>query len=377
MSEKPSAATAAEAEQAQAYLDYYWRKIGADEVLPQITKSWHETMADVTLLAQLEPLDLPKTPESDRDRLVEFFQINNWLPRSHQEAVIAGLKGVDETIYRAEHARQGNPQKALVATYRTIRGFWYESAEDVKVLNRGLEPSEDFGIEVDIHKLRANQDILYLMGDYMLYREFLDQGNWPNKSWNRYIEEQKYWRGFMLAAARYANDDNLKSVYEKFLTMARNRLHYWTEKSRQADQELAHVVVKEEFAEKPGTDSPMPKPHNPSAPVEESGSGLAVPDSAKRELNKKAAEFSDKAKKIETMVQQGFPRHLAELRELGGKAIYFEGKIVGVEEKDRTQKHSANYHHRTHKTRRGLGPTQLGIADNDKKAETERWLRGE
>lgn len=59
-----------------------------------------------------------------------------------------------------------------------------------------------------------------------------------------------------------------------------------------------------------------------------------IPDKAKHEMETAAETYSDKQQRVETMVDQGIPRHIAELRVLGSSAIYMDGKIVGVEQKD-------------------------------------------
>jgi hypothetical protein len=62
-----------------------------------------------------------------------------------------------------------------------------------------------------------------------------------------------------------------------------------------------------------------------------------------------ALKYSHKAQRIETLVHQGTPRAVAELRVLGRRAVYFKGQLVGVEPKDDKPSSEARTRADTHK----------------------------
>ena len=244
MTEKTIASEKAVQSQAQGYLDHYWKEIGAPDDLGGISTYDKKIMHDVPLQLLLQPLEVPKNPETNRDKLVKFFVENNWLPQTRQEAMIAGLKGVDETIYRASRTRVGRPEGALKSVHRSVEAYLKDSQNDKRTLRSVRTPLENFDIDLDVNLLRSNNEALYLLGDHLLSREFLEQGNWLNSSWRKeFNSRQKYWRGFMLAAAKDASDDVLYELFNNTLTMAEERSDYWKKQHKYVNGRLGHLVV--------------------------------------------------------------------------------------------------------------------------------------
>ncbi len=321
MSEKPIASEQAEQNHAQDYLDYYWQKIGAPDDPGRISTYDKKIMHDVPLQLLVRPLEVPENSETDRDKLVKFFVENNWLPQTKQEATIAGLRGVDETIYRASKTRVGEAEGALKSVHRNVEAYSKDSQNDLRTLRSVRRPFENFDIGLDINLLRSNNDVLYLLGDYLLSREFLERGNWLNSSWRKELNNgQKYWRGFMLAAAKDASDDVLKELFDNTLTMAGERSDYWRKQYKYVNGRLGHLAVND-VAEPADIQATAEKiDMDVRSDESEAESPFQIPKDVQEGLSQRRAEFEaeferlDHAGMPEGIKQQRLKRMFPEIR---------------------------------------------------------------
>ena len=312
---------------AQEYLDYYLEIIGAPE-FSAIAPYDKRIMADVPLMVQLEPLSLPETPPDaeeqpkarERYLRVKYFQENNRLPTTEREATIASSLGLDETIYRAKRAKDGLRGKGLLATLSSVKGFHSRAAISYGALASLREPNESLEIHPNIDKLRTNREALYVIGDALKSREFLDRNDWITGRDGR----EKYWRGFVLFAAEYASDEVLADVYENILVKERNNRDYWAPLLEYAEKQLGHLVVGEEHSTK--LEQPGDVPDEPAAPTKSFSEQIPRDE---------RVDYSDEQYKIETLIRQSYSVHAAELEVLGARAIRDKsGNIIGIEPKD-------------------------------------------
>ncbi|MBX4197012.1 hypothetical protein KW801_00445 [Candidatus Saccharibacteria bacterium] len=317
-------------EKSSENLDYYLNKIGAADVIDRFSPYDKRTMA-VPLILHLEPLPVPQKPSTERDRMVAFFEGQNWLPKQRQEATIASLTGIDETLRRAKKTKKGDPLRAQKSFLASIRGYDQEAIKDEKILSAVRIPTEEMTIIPDIDRLRTDRAALYTLADYLMAREFLDKAEWPSSNSHAYRDRQSYWRGFMIFAGQHAPEEVLKDVFNYYFDKAQERRNFWSEKFKNVNGKIGHLAVED-----------VAMTVIPERPVEEisykSGNrpdidsfNEMLSDKAVDELATAAAKYTDKTDQIMRYVQdQGMSQAQAELRVLGRRAEWHEGHIVGL-----------------------------------------------
>lgn len=309
-------------------LSYFLHESAID---PEITSDYDcQVMASVPLMVQLEPLRTSPGSHSERDKLVSYFEANDWLPKQLQEANIAAIKGVDETLRRASHTSQGDKTEAQKNTHNAVKRYYLDSLHDVKTLNLVRTRREGQQMIPNIGSLRVTRPALYTIADMLLAREFLDKTQWANSNWAQYTHRQKYWRGFMLFAAQYGKDKVLNDAFNHFYEKAQNRRKFWSEEFGKMDRKIGHLV----------TEGLNHRGGGP-AELEETTAGESIdwdnmiPEGAKKDLERAIAKYADKDARIDRYVNdQGMTQARAEEMVLGGRALRYNGHVVGVESKE-------------------------------------------
>jgi hypothetical protein len=358
--------------QAQAYLEQYWRDIGADKVLDQLSPYDMQIMHDTPLLVALDPLEPKPNPDNDahiKDRNVFLWKNPDWLPKTKQEA-----KWANEFIYKKSLDRlegKDDPDEAMGGRLREVEGIWQDAIDDAAAYRRVLIIGRDSN-DPDIDLLRSSLPTIYAMGDRMFARECLDKG-WPRK---REFEDRKnHWRGFMLASAQYASDEALKEAFNTFYPESDKKVPFWRERVVTLKRQLGGRLVKDV------TDY-VPIAQDDSSPTDEKPTDDdyfddRTPEAEIPKILQRVREMASKAHRIETMVEQGVPPHLAELRVLGSPGVYYKGELVGAEPKEEKPSARALAAGRPSKDRRNLGAAGKRIADRDVTAKLDRELYGQ
>jgi hypothetical protein len=88
-----------------------------------------------------------------------------------------------------------------------------------------------------------------VIAEQMMHRAFLWDNHWPSHNTNAYKERLKYWRGFTLAAAKYADDEHMVQLYEFAKERNDKRFKYWlkeknlVENMPEVQKLIAHGVI--------------------------------------------------------------------------------------------------------------------------------------
>lgn len=320
---------------AQEYLGSYLDAIGAEDVIDHASPNSLQIMADIPLMVQLDALPFPDRPQTDRDKMARFFETNNWLPKHFQEANIASLKGLDETIRRAKKSKVSDPKDAQRHTLATVKGYKRDAVKDIGTFNNVRIPTEEMTIAPDVARLRADRSSLYLLADILMAREFLNEAQWPKSNERHYKDMQSYWRGFMLFAAQHATDEILANTFNHFFEKSQQRRYFWSEKFRDASEKIGNVAV----AVKDATETVIPhktvEEAIPGRKIKVEAFDELLSDQAVDELADAAIKYADKTHQVKRYIQdQGMPPDIAELRVLGHRARWHEGYIVGLEPKE-------------------------------------------
>ena len=310
-------------------LSYFLDESGID---PEITSDYDcQVMASVPLMVQLEPLRTSLGTHSERDKLVSYFEANDWLPKQLQEANIAAIKGVDETLRRASHTSQGDKTEAQKNTHDAVKRYYLDSLHDVKTLNLVRTRREGQQMIPNIGSLRVTRPALYTIADMLLAREFLDKTQWANSNWAQYTHRQKYWRGFMLFAAQYGKDKVLNDAFNHFYEKAQNRRKFWSEEFGKMDRKIGHLVS-EGLKQEVGSVAEAETTTIAGEPVDWD---KMIPEGARQDLERAIAQYADKDAQIDRYVNdQGITQARAEEMVLGGRALRYNGHVVGVENKE-------------------------------------------
>lgn len=317
------------ADEAEKYLNSYLETIGIEQPVDSISAYQREIMADIPIMMQREPLTVPEKPKSVRDKMVAFFEKNNWLPRHRFEATTSSLSGIDETLRRAKHTRTGEPLKAQSAAIRSFKSYHKEAMEDVAALATVRQPNEDLTISAAAEKIRQNLPALYVLADNLHAREMLDEADWPRSNQKVYKNRQAYWRGFMIYAARYGEDKELVEITDQYFEKAQNRRDYWRGQVQAAEKKVGYLPVGDAVEIQiphRGPDQVVVK--SKRAEIESFEEMLS--DAAIHDMAGAAREFADRTDQILRYVEdQGMTRQEAELKVLGRPAQWYKGHIVG------------------------------------------------
>lgn len=346
-------------------LSVFFDEIGVSSSDIQNTSEYNRrVIAQVPLTIQLEALPVGSQPYTERDNLALYFNKQNWLPKQLQEANIAAVKGLDETLRRARNTSQGDQTEAQLNTLETVKRYFTDSLRDVKTLNLVRTIREGTTMLPNIDSLRVTRPVLYTMADMFLAREFLDNAEWANSNWSHYIERQRYWRGFMLFAAEYARDEVLTEAFDHLYAKAQNRRRHWSVEFREIDRKIGGLATnRSQLTEKPAETKIEPEDGEPPHKEGLTDFEELIPEGAKKELERAIQEYADRSAQIDRYVDdQGMTLAEAEHRVLQGRALRYRGHIVGIEGKDEkiSRPHRSS---RGPKTRRGLHGQGLMNAD--------------
>lgn len=175
------------------------------------------------------------------------------LPKSEAELRAITNTGPEERFARAARTARGNRNRAAESTFAMMESCRADALEEVIIYNQVMIARPDNQLVADINLLRSNRQALRLIGDHLMYREFLDKMRWPATSTNEYKERQKYWRGCMMAAAEYASPSMLGAIMPGIVKEARSGLSYWTEKTHKiATETPAGIAVQSRMTTVPG-----------------------------------------------------------------------------------------------------------------------------
>lgn len=315
--------------EAKACLTQYWQDIGAFTVLDQLSIHDKRVMQEAPLLLSLEPVKPVANPDShggQKDKNIFLNKPRRWLPKTRQETKWADELVFSKSLRRA--AKNKRPRRSLQRRYSAVRSIYNDAADDYRAYNQVLVIARD-GNRPDIDRLRSALPVQFAMGDRLFARECLEKGSWPTKA--DFIAHRRHWRGFMVAASQYASDSVLAEAYEHFREEAADRLDFWRARYSSLSGLLGQVAITDARPDPTAATAKPAAETTSDAPAK----GADIPDLWLRKTAERARSLEDKAARIETLVNQGTPRHLADLRVLGAPGIYYEGRLVGIGEKDK------------------------------------------
>jgi|GEM_PF-4312952 len=320
-----------ENEQAQEYFSFFVENACPPDASGVVTPEAIKATAETLIL--LHSGELPYQPHSEnpRDQAVEKVQVAGaGMPKSREE-----VKDIIETPKR-RFASAVRRQKGRRAAYSRIDGFRKDALQDTKNLREVMTVNDDGKVMPNVDLLRQSPAAIYAAADFLQARQALDEGEWPAKNTHKYKNSQKYWRGLMIAAARYAGPSTVAMAVDDAWRQAGDRLRYFTEQVREISKTVGGQAVKQMLEQDKTAGDRTPEPAEteavePDPKAEQADAddpyGSRIPEHIKRNL---ISQYAHKAARIETQVRQGTPRHLAELRVLGGPGLYdTNGDLIG------------------------------------------------
>lgn len=264
-------------QEAEADRQYFWRELdieNADSLAPDDKR----LIFNVPLLVYASEIEQSRHyPEERNQRVKAFEQLHFWPKSAAEVRMIAAedeegifdSKGPEERLRRATHTHQGERSRAQKSTYETMSYFVKDAVADRSSLIAAKTVS---GLEIagNIKIIRSDTDVLNTIADYLHGREILDRGLDYDRNTNNFKQREKYWRGFMQAAARpgFASDAQLLAIYNTVWESARARAEYWGAQKEAAYKKIGHVLVDDvqekvisvRVDESPPEESDQPKP---------------------------------------------------------------------------------------------------------------------
>lgn len=165
--------------------------------------------------------------ETDESRLINYFQ--DFGPMSWQEGMSL-YQGAAERVRRAADTKKGDPEAAIKDRYYTFSGYLLSASADMEALEDVLVYRADGEPHPNIARLRTSDAALEVIARHFMVRGFLwdKRGKyWPSKTSGLYKERHKYWRGFVLSAAKYASDESMAYLFDFAKSRTDKLLREW------------------------------------------------------------------------------------------------------------------------------------------------------
>lgn len=235
---------------------YFWQTAGA-EILADRTDRYgiglKRTILDFMLAKQLERYQARDDALFEHEGRPNHFP--TWLPETRKVAT-ATSEGMPSWI------RGGNRigETAAGDRYKFVEDSWRLAVANRRITNRGMTTPEDAASYLDIKNIRADRDILNLMGDQFHRCEIF--GTWPARNTKTFKDRRNFWRGMMLASAESADDKLLLALFNEVRSNVRAELHYWTVAIQDMDRteggkEARNAIQSRETRKVPLTGNPM------------------------------------------------------------------------------------------------------------------------
>jgi hypothetical protein len=185
------------------------------------------------IMPQLIGMKNTSSGNSERDVALREFQ--DWFPGSLQEANTV-VDGVMKRVNNAANTHSGSADSAVAERYYTFSGYLLDSAEDMHVLNNGITSPKDDISQPDAERIRTSHQVLEVIAKQLLAREFLWNNHWPSKHTNSYKDRFKYWRGFTLAASKFASDESVIMLFDFAKSSNAKRFEFWMREQNIIDE---------------------------------------------------------------------------------------------------------------------------------------------
>lgn len=198
-------------------------------------------IADSKLLVYMEEID-SEGQQTDRDKLVAFFEEHNWLPKTGEEAAAALPKGLK--VAGLKKPGKKRTQKGKEAEFVATRQFNEDAFNDLLTFGEIGVHTKGRDKPLNPSWLRQSRKGQYMIADAYLAREFLRRGEWLKPGTLEYDQRQSYWRGLMLLAAEHASSNVLAEVLGFFFDKANERLRQASRQYSAAGHRLGRPILK-------------------------------------------------------------------------------------------------------------------------------------
>lgn len=369
----------------------YRRDQGMDAI--EVAPYHREIIVSNFLFLRLGPLETrPGGPVERNEAIMRLRrgEYGPWIPSSGSKSELSISRSASEALTAAARTKEGDPRKAVESTYEKVAGYLRQSREKIKALHKGLSIPDGHEPEINteaIRKLLQNNDALReVYVEYFMSKESTDHYDWPVG--NNKKQRKQFFDEAMVEAAEYAPSYLLEKTHAEILNSEKSREKFWNDEFNN----LHRLPQVQALLANPRYTPPSIRPRGelkiveateradlPEAKVGEvaiSSPNFPIPEAVQKELD---SRISDKEQiRIDTMIEQGIPPHLARKRVLG------PGSEMSVEESDRADSReiAKNVPPGWPKKIKAKKPRFSGIrgdiADGgEARSKTERWLRGD
>lgn len=277
-------------------------------------------IADARLLVAIA--DIPRDEQgTDRDKLVDFFEGQDWTPKTAEEAAsalpkwlkVAGLKKP-----RSKRSQAGKEKDFIKA-----RELNSDAISDLMTFGEIGVHEKRRDKKMNTSWLRQNRQGQYMIADFLMARESLDRGDWPKPDGLEYLQRQSYWRGLMLLAAEHAGSDALEDTLRFFFDKAQERQRHSSRQYMAAGARLGRPILR-------GVDIPVPETEPKRRPQ-------SIEEIMPPELKIKVRIESDDASeaRIANEIEQSSSPRAAEMKETAGGRVIRNEAGKGVMPPDR------------------------------------------
>lgn len=360
-------------EEDQANLKTFLKEaVGEDELESLGEMSRLQFHIQTPILIRLHKIEYDPAAQTDKDRLLAALEDNNY---GQIVKTAAEGRDVQEGPKRRLGSAAAKGTSAGISKFQAMQDYVKDALADMKLLNQVRVAPENDTFRPDGKSLRDNRAARNVIGDHLMHREFLDNMKWPKKTDNLYKQRQAYWRGAVMAASLYSDVEFLDMLIEHEVADTKRRLRYLSEKIEDVSKSAAGVAVRSAIDERKAAPPEAPGVTRIPVKVEEDSEAreqtetdwwAKVPEAAKAEAAQKVSDtkYADRDKKIQTRIRQGITPHVAEIDELGGRALRDpEGNIIGVEGSDKQPRGITINPRRPRQTIRNLSNKEKGQAD--------------
>ncbi|HVS78967.1 MAG TPA: hypothetical protein VHD84_01605 [Candidatus Saccharimonadales bacterium] len=329
----------------QQNLEYFLSEVGAQPAMNQLRPDQMRSIVETIIYLRMEPegANGSTNVEDELQKALKKGGNKSFVPQSKSEAQTI-IATPERRLAWAARQNRTEPLATAKTTYMEMVNRHKNALTEMDIINGVMHTPEDGDYQPDVSLLRNDRDALNLLGDHLMQKTFLANGRWPARNTHEYRDSQKYCRGAMLAAAKWAGDGVLEELIIAERLNIKSRAAYWGEKLQSIARTTAGVAVKslidkDENPHRPQVEERHSVTSEPEEPVEKEKLEVEsydefIPTEVVATLAELAKKFEHRSHKIETLVRQGWSHRMAEISVLGAPGTYYEGQLVGVEPKD-------------------------------------------